>query len=251
MIASRILPLLAAALLTTALAAGCGDDDFDDNGAPPTPTVARDATATPSATSVSSPSQFLYTVAAGDTLGSIAAALGDGSLTAAQLSELNEVEPGDIVVGMVIKVPLMLPGDLAMVPESAIEAALGVGGDAGAPVLLQPSLELRQGYLGKIALHSVQLADREPASEGYGYVMDYYLTDRAAMRAGAIDPEARFAGPAFTVAGGSLAANLEAGADDDLYRFEREGIPYAVVAAKAAELPAEQIAAMLSTAAER
>ena len=111
---------------------------------------------------------------------------------------------------------------------------------------------MRSGYLGRIALHSVELADGNAAAEGYGYRMEYYRTDRPAIRAGVIDEGAHFDTPLFTVAGGSIADALEAGDGEELYRFERDDVSYAVVATTVdAELSAQSIAGMLITAGER
>ena len=259
--------LIFAALAPGLLLVGsCGDDD----GAPvPTNTSSSSATApvapttaggpTPGDPAVAqtlaqSPQYILYTVRAGDTLAGVAAAFagapGGGPLGfAARIGDLNKVTATSLAAGQLLAVPLVLTGDLSMMAEASFEAALGVGGTGGKLVLLQPSLAMREGYIGRLVLHSVELATGSPATAGYGYIMEYWLADRPPIKGGDVDPDARVSEPAFRVAAGSLAP--PGAADGASFVRERDGVRYVVTALKGAKRSAKELAEMLQTAKER
>jgi len=219
------------------------------------PTVAGTPTPTPPApgavlaeTLARSPQVFVYLAGKGETTATVGAAFG---VKADLLRSLNQLASDTIPDGQALAIPLTLPGTLSFVPDATMEIALGVGGKAGKLVLLQPSLAMREGYLGRLALHRVRLADGAPADEGFGYVTDYSFTDRPPGKGGVPDPEAHIAGPALSVAGGSLAASLKSDTPGDLYTFTRDGITYAVKSFPEARKSAQELAAMLQTAQDR
>jgi hypothetical protein len=115
---------------------------------------------------------------------------------------------------------------------------------------------MRDGYKGRLVLHAVEFADGNPQDEGYGYVMEYWLTDRPSSRGGEADPDARVAEPAFAVSSGSLAgprpgAQGTATAAGNNATIQREGVSYTVTALRGAQRSASELAAMLQTARER
>ena len=130
-----------------------------------------------------------------------------------------------------------------MIPDSSIEQALSADGSL---VLLQPSLAMREGFLGKLVLHEVRLAFPGDDGSGAGYLMEW-LADRPPVKGGVIDPEARVSDRQFVVAGGSLVGEVGTG---DVYEFEREGGEYALKAYVDRPSPM-QLAQMLETAAQR
>jgi len=238
-----LLPAAAALLF-----AACGDDDV-----PPAPSVTTTAPgggSTPNATSSAATTPtvskaagsaaqaaryFLYEVTAGDTLASVADAFdavrgttGDAELIA-EIRRVNELTSDTLTPGQTIAIPLYISSDLSFLPEASLQEALGVGTPrGGALVLLQPSLAMRDGLKGRLALHRVRLADGNPAEQGTGYVMEYWLTDRPTVKGGAVDVDARVTGPAFIVAAGVFAASLQSAKTGDLVTFTRDGVPYAL-----------------------
>jgi|GEM_PF-6127492 len=279
---TRWVALAAAGLALVALP-GCGDDD-DDTTPTQAPTQAVTATATttasatatttasatadgsPSATPTTgqssraaelarSPQYFIYVAGEGDTVESVADAFDANPDPASaefvqRIMDENGLTSGDLQPGQEIAIPVILPGDLAMFAENSIEDALAVGQpQSGGLLLLQPSLAMREGFLGRLVLHRVQLTTGTPAGEGYGYVMEYWTADRPPMKGGEVDPEARVSDRAFVVAAGSLAGEIT-GTGSDVYRWERGGVQYALQAFTDVRT-AQQLAEMLQTAAER
>ena len=259
--AARLLSIVLTVVAMTSLAA-CGGDDSGDSAAPTATAVAGspapDPRSTPSLAQViaGNPQYFVYIVSPGDTLASVADAF-DGQRGAPPaaftdaLKAINQLASDSLSEGQQLAIPLRLPGDLALIPDASIETAIGVGAAGGKLVLLQPSLAMRDGFQNRVVLRFVQMADGNPSSEGYGYVMDYWLADRPPFKGGGVDPEARVVEPLFSVAGGSLAALLRNVPKGPVHTFSRDGISYAVWAAPAAGKTPEAIAAMLQTAAER
>ncbi|MGE5597703.1 MAG: hypothetical protein ACM3S1_16890 [Hyphomicrobiales bacterium] len=272
----RWLALAVLLSLPLALLSACGGDD-DDGSDETTPTASPTAaltsttqqantspTASPSASATVSPAQVLarspqyviYVAGEGDTVQGVADAFdaAPGAPPAEFVERIrtdNKLTSDDLEEGQEIAVPVVLPGDLSMFAENSIEAALGVGtADAGKLVLLQPSLDMRSGFLGKLVLHRVRLATAEPDSEGRGYIMEYWLADRPPVKGGSVDPDAQVSDPQFIVAAGSLVDELESQGSDGLYRFERDGVQYALKANVSRPSPM-QLANMLQTAAER
>lgn len=259
-----------AGMLALALAVGaaCGGDD-DDQTPTPSPSATADATSTtqpstaspsPSATSTPwpgeahalSPQFFLYEAADGDTVSAIADIFDaqEGPAPAAfveEIKSLNELTGEELVAGQVLAIPLVLPGDLSLIPENSIEAALGSG--SGGPVLVQPSLQMREGFLGRLVLHRVRLdLPAAPGAEA-GYVMEYWTADRPPMKGGEVDPDAHVSDAAFVVAGGTLASELQ-GSGDKFHAWERDGTELAL-ASDVDSPTAEQLAGMLQPASER
>ncbi|MCC7366130.1 MAG: hypothetical protein IT303_17325 [Dehalococcoidia bacterium] len=277
-----MLGLVGVAALAALGVAACSGDDDDDDTATPTTTVTTTATPgtatasstaqaspaaspSPTATPTISPAQrlarspqyVLYVAGEGDTLATVADAFdaqpgAPADAFVAAIRQGNQLSGDTLAKGQEVAVPLMLPGDLSLIPDSSLEAALGVGveGQGGALVLLQPSLEMREGYLGKLILHEVALATGTPAGEGFGYTMEYWTTDRTVLKAGEVDPEARIAEAQFIVAAGSMAKALTSDRPGDLHTFTRDGVSYAVKLL-ARSPTAAQLAAMLETASER
>ncbi|MCK9517480.1 MAG: LysM peptidoglycan-binding domain-containing protein [Dehalococcoidia bacterium] len=267
---------LAVAVVGAALVAlpACGDDD-DGGEQTTTPgatqtleTVTQPVTGTgtpgaspteqlpPSRAEVlaQSAQYFIYEAGEGDTVESAANAFsaspdGASEELIQQILDENGLDSGDLKPGQKIGIPLILPGDLSMFAENSIEDALAIGqGQSGELVLLQPTLDMRSGFLGRMALHRVQLATGIPADEGYGYVMEYWITDRPPAKGGVIDPDARKAQRQFIVAGGSLAETL--GSGDGVYTWEVSGVQYALKSFVNQPTP-QELAEMLGTAAER
>ena len=233
-----------------------GESTLETPTPQPTPTEEPADTPTPSpALGIAvGPEHFLYVVAEGDTLESIAgmfdAAVGDdeGYLAPEQIGELNEVSDADLEPGMLLAIPALPSSAEAIMAENSLEDALGVGEDGIALVLLQPSRELMEGYLGRVALYRATI--ERPNGEEPGYVMEYWFTERPGFRAGVVDPDARYVEPAFTIAAGSLAGYED---DDavDVWDFERDGVEYRLFVYEGAEQDAETTALMFVTAAER
>jgi LysM repeat protein len=265
-----------AALMVVALLTACAQDDDDDAATPTSGTAiggqTAQQTANPSASSTAAqtgtpaptptltaqqgrlailPNYFVHDVSAGETLAAISRAYG----VAVTILRADNGLPNDTVIaGQQLVIRLVLPGDLAFIPESTMQDALKVGDPAsGKLLLLQPSLDLRSGYLGKLVLHRTRLADGTPAAEGYGFITEYWLADRPPVKAGELDRDARVTEPAFIVAGGALAASLSALSTrtGDLHTFQRDGVTYAVLALRGAQIDPSRIAAGLQTALER
>lgn len=273
----------ATVLAALAFAACSGDDDDATPTVPALPSASVTATAatqeasptatatTPRATNTPVPTNpllrdpryYAFEVSEGDTVLSITNVINGQPGTAkaglpGQIADLNGLGTGSfdtpLTPGRQLVVPLVLPGDLAMIPEDGIEQSIGVGGAAGKLVLMQPSLDLRAGYNGKLVLAGLKVSDGKPASEGYGYITRYAVTDRPVMKGGERDPEATIADDAFTVAGGSLVPVLKARAQAggmQTAEITRDGVTYMVAAGRAAQLTPDKIAAMLQTKFER
>lgn len=252
--------LLAAlpALFAPALASCGGDDDDATSARTPTAASATPSTQpTPTLAEIiaRNPQYFVYIVFQGDTLASIADAFDgqDGPPAtdfAEKLKALNQLQ-GEPEQGQPLAIPLRLPGTLSLIPDASIEAALGVGAAGGKLMLLQPGLGLRDSYQNRIVLHTVLIADGNPASEGRGYLMEYYLADRPPFKGGSADPEARVVERLFTVGAGSLASPVPESPANPVHTFTRDGVQYAVQTGSGATHPAATIAAQLQTAAER
>jgi LysM domain len=261
--------LLACALV----AAACGDDDAGEPALSPTaaPTggtatpastpAAATATQTPASNAIATllaqtPQFLLYLVRAGDTLTSVATAFSGApgvpvSTFAATIKDRNQLKSDQLSRGQLLAIPLVLTGDLSMMPEASLEAAIGAGGAGGKLVLLQPSLEMRSDYLGRLVLHAVEVADGNPASEGFGYRMEYWLADRPPIKGGEVDQDAHLAQAAFVVVGGSLVPGFDPSTVGVAKRFSRDGVEYVVAVFPRSTRTAEQIAAKLQTARER
>ncbi len=273
---------LAVAGATLVALPACGGDDDEDATPTQAPTqavtVTATATATPTATETptsddtpsatpttgqstraaelaQSPRYFIYVAGEGDTVELVANAFDANPAPVSsefvqRIMDENGLTSGDLQPGQEIAIPVILPGDLAMFAENSIEEVLAVGQpQSGGLVLLQPSLTMREGFLGRLALHRVRLATGTPADEGYGYVMEYWTADRPPMKGGEVDPEARISDAAFVVAAGSLAGEIT-GTGNDVYRWERDGVQYALQAFTDVQT-AQQLAQMLETASER
>ncbi len=250
----------AAVLAVVAAIAACGGDG---GGASSTPTSVTgpptpDPRSTPALAQViaSNPQYFVYIAASGDTLASVAGTFDAqrGAQLAAlvdALKSINQLATDTLAPGQQLAVPLRLPGGLSLIPDSPIEAALGIGSAAGKLVLLQPGLAMRDSYGNRIVLRFVQLADGNPSSEGFGYVMDYWLADRPPFKGGGVDPEARTVEPLFSVAGGSLAGRLQSGPAGPVHTFTRDGVSYSVRAATSAGKTPAELVALLQTSAQR
>ncbi len=223
-----------------------------DDGAPATP----EATATRQGAYeiVTGPEHYLYEVRTGDTLESIAGYFdaGDGDtsyLEPGELGQLNDVDNSALEAGMLLAVPLLISHVDALMPENTIAAALGVGEAGNELELLAPSREMIDGYLGQIALYRVALTPADGGQEP-GYVMEYWRTDRAALRAGEVQPGAVFTVPAFTIAAGSM-ADVEAPGSETRETFTRDGVAYALMTFEGAELDAMAHVDLLVTPAGR
>lgn len=252
----NLLVVAALAGFAAAALAACGGDDDDDT---PAGTATAGASITPSVQPTPSlaqviarnPQYFLYIVAKGDTLATIADTF-DGQAGpppadfAEKLKALNQLG-GEPAEGQPIAIPLRLPGTLSLIPDVSIEAALGVGGGSGKLVLLQPSLGLRDAYENRIVLHTVLIRGGKDG----GYLMEYYLADRPPFKGGGADPEAKVVERLFTVGGGSMASAVPATPPGSAHTSSRDGVPYAVQVGSAASDGAAAIAAQLQTAAER
>ncbi len=252
---------IALALAATAALASCGGDDSGGSSTPPGSAVTGSPTPDPRSTPAlaqviaGNPQYFVYIAAPGDTLASVADMF-DGqrgappTAFADALKAINQLTSDALGQDQQLAVPLRLPGDLSLIPDSSIEPAIGVGGAGGKLVLLQPSLAMRDGFQNRVVLRFVQLADGNPPSEGYGYIMDYWLADRPPFKGGGVDPEARVVEALFSVGGGSLAGRVQA-PKGPVYNFTRDGVPYAVWAAPAAGRTPAEVAALLQTASQR
>ena len=260
---------LAIAILALGLLAACGgNDDGEPTPAPtatatpatatPTPEPTPTPTATPSPTPTPTPSPtptpagdpslaetlaggagfFLYEARGGETPAAVAVALGvDG----AELRALNGIGAGPLAAGQAVAVPNAYAGG-ELAPVAALEALLGVDRERPGLRLLRPGADLVDGLLGRLALHRLRLALPDGA-DGTGYLLEFARTDRPALKGGVPDPEARVAGIAFIVAGGSLAGALE---ERGAHAFMRDGASYAVLAIDRAGPSADQIAALLT-----
>lgn len=261
---------LAAAILALGLLAACGgNDDGEPSPAPtvtaatatPTPEPTPTATATPTPTPTPTPSPpptptptppgdpslaetlaggagyFLYEAGGGETTDVIAAALG---LDGAELRALNGIGVSPLAAGQAIAIPNPYAGG-ELAPVAVLETVLGIDRASPGLRLLRPGADLIDGLLGRLALHRLRLV-LPGGADGAGYLLEFARTDRPALKGGVPDPEARTAGAAFAVAGGSLAGALE---ERGAHAFTRDGAPYAVLASDRAGPSAEQIAALL------
>ncbi|MGI8925520.1 MAG: hypothetical protein ACR2HN_02590 [Tepidiformaceae bacterium] len=261
--------LLALVVASATFACGEADDDDDDadggvGGVTPAasssataavPATRGPATPTPAATPnpavealASRPGYFIYVIGLGDTWDTI------GSAFAVPPATIRADNPGQgaaPVVGSDVAIRLSLPGTLAIIPEVALEQALGISSGAAGLRLLQPSLALRDFYRNRIVLHRVAIADANAPGEGRGYAMEYFLADRVPFKGGSPDPDAKVAERLFVIAGGSLARTVAPGAPGTLHGFMADGVDYAVQAATGAMKSAAEIAAMLEPASRR
>ncbi len=265
---------LAAAILALGLLAACGGNGGGEpSPAPtatatpatatptpapePTPTATATATPSPSPTPTPSPTStptpagdpspaetlaggagfFLYEARGGETPDAVATAFG---LDGVELRALNGIGAGPLAAGQAVAVPNAYAGG-ELAPVAALEALLGIDRERPGPRLLRPGADLVDGLLGRLALHRLRLALPDGA-DGAGYLLEFAGTDRPALKGGVPDPEARVAGIAFIVAGGSLAGALE---ERGALAFTRDGAPYAVLAIDRAGPSADQIAALL------
>lgn len=245
---------LAALALPLLAVAACGDDDDASTPSPTaSPSATASATATEAATSpaatatdtpsasatattspalalAQSPQYVIYEASDGDTVQQVADAF-DASSDAppaefvTAIRSLNQLARDDLVAGQLLGVPVMLPGDLSLFADASLEAALG--SKAGGPALLQPSLEMREGFLGKLVLHRVKLDLPAAPGEPAGYVMEYWLADRPPVKGGVVDPDAHVADRQFVVAGGTLAGELT-GSPADLHTWQANGTDFAL-----------------------
>ncbi|MCC6381962.1 MAG: LysM peptidoglycan-binding domain-containing protein [Dehalococcoidia bacterium] len=271
--------VVALILLPGLLPLACGDDDTTSATTPvPSPSAASATPPIPPTTAVTSPTPvatptptppslaeqlakdpqyFLYVAGRGDTIAFVARAFNGQPGTAkagfpGQIRDVNQLTSDSLVAGQVIAVPLLLGGAADIVPTAGMEIALSIGEKAGKLVLLQPSVAMRDEFRGRLVLHRVQLADDDPAGEGYGYVTEYWLSDRAAFKGGTVDPEARVMEPAFLVAGGSLVTQvLQSSKPGDIYTFDKGGTTYVIKKYSGAQLAAADLAKLLHTSAER
>ena len=216
----------------------------------PVPTIAPPSAAE---TLAKDPSYLVYVVGRGDTLARVAAAFNGQPGTAKagfpnQIKDLNRLANDLLATGQELAVPLLLGDTRSLLPEAGLELALGMGKAGGKLVLLQPSQALRDAYNGRLVAHRVVLEDGEPAGEGYGYTIQYWLTDRPSTKGGVPDPDARVTDLAFTVSGGSLASSASG---IQVFGATRDGVKYTVAAGAMAGLSAERIAGLLVTSAER
>ena len=217
--------------------------------AAPTPTATATATATATEAPADGPgvaevlashaAYFLYEVRANETLDEIAAALA-GGLSGADLQALNELTEASLAEGQTLAVPNTYASG-GLVPVVEIEAMLGLEREGGGLRLLRPAEALMDGFLGRLALHRVVLADPD-SPEGAGYVLVFAQTDRATLKGGVPDADARVAGPLFSIAGGSLASAPEG---PDTHAFFRDSIRYVVQTLDPSGPRPERIAALL------
>lgn len=271
--------LLAVAFLSVGLVPlACGDDDTTSATTPsPSPASATAsaaattavatsptpvATPTPTPPSLAEqlardPQYFLYVASGGDTIATVAQAFNGQPGTAkagfpGQIKDVNQLTSDSLVAGQVIAVPLLLGGTTDIIPTAGMEIALSVGKQAGKLALLQPSVAMLDEFRGRLVLHRVQLENGDPAAEGYGYVTEYWLADRAAIKGGVVDPDARVMEPAFLVAGGSLVNQvLQTAKPADVYTFDRGGATYVIKKFSGAQLAAADLAKLLHASSER
>lgn len=265
--------LAALALPMLALAA-CGGDDDDDttptsaaspsstasatatSDAPSSPTAGASATASattsPAIALAQSPQYFIYEASDGDTVQAVADAF-DASPEAppaefvTEIRSLNQLSSDDLVAGQLLGIPVILPGDLSLFADASIEEALD--SPAGGPALLQPSLAMREGFLGKLVLHRVKLDLPSAPGEPAGYVMEYWLADRPPIKGGVVDPDAHVAERQFIVAGGTLAGELT-GSPSELHTWQANGTDLALRSFIASPTP-DALAAMLEEPSSR
>jgi len=231
--------LFAIPLLLVPFAVACGDDGAgNDPGLSPLPTVTVTASASsPSPTSeaptpdpglplrlAESPAYLLYEVSRGDTLEAIGSAFGS---SASELAEVNALATDGVTEGQFLAIPLY-PDPGLLVPAESLSTALGLDAQGVALQLLGPSTALIDGYLGRVALARVRTTGPDSV-DGAGYVLEFYFTDRAPLKGGVADPEARFTDPVFTLGGGSLAPDLLNMTGAAFGAFQLEGASYAVV----------------------
>ncbi len=259
------------AIASAALFVACGTEDeeptiedgtvfptapFSRTPVPSSPTATPAASPTPSSARADqlaqSPAYFLYYVSKGDTLSALSRAFGTGTVVfASKIKEDNQLASDTITEGQPLAIPLALPGDLSLIPDSFMEQALGIGTTAGALQLLQPSLAMRSGYKGLIVLHRVTLHDDNPAGEGRGYLTEYWLTDRPPIKGGEVDPDAKVAKAEFIVGAGSLASKVPSTPADRYQAFTRDGVQYAVSTFAGSQLTPSQVIELLQTASQR
>lgn len=242
--------LFALPLLLLPFFAACGDDDDGETpGLSPLPSATTsDGSATPGATVVptpdpdlpfklaESPAYVLYEVSRGDSIDSVAAAF---AVDADEIAEVNGLAAMELAAGQFLAIPLH-PDPGLLMPVAALVEALGLD-DADATLqLLSPSGPLRDGYLGRVALARARTASPDSV-DGPGYVLEFYFTDRAVLKGGVPDPDARFTDPAFTIGGGSLAPDLLQMSGRAYGAFPLEGAAYAIVTYDETQMEPSQI----------
>ncbi|MBI5949122.1 MAG: hypothetical protein HY875_13360 [Chloroflexi bacterium] len=243
----RRISLLLATVALALLATACGSGDDDDATPTPgggTPAASPSSSASPAptpkptqiplATQLARSAEFaVYLVSEGDTWDSIGTLFGVPSptLKADNQTQAATPTPGSLVG---IRMLLTIPGSIF--PEASLQRALpGV-------IVFRPTQALRGFYLDRIILHNVIVHDGNPASEGVGYSMVYWLADRPAFKGGSLDPEAKAVELLFAVTAGLGAPSTTV---PTIHRFTRDGVQYTVQTGEAAKQSPAEIAAML------
>jgi len=193
--------------------------------APPTPTATPQPGRELAEQLAASPTFFIYVTGPGDTVALVADTFDGvtGTADAAFEDELRDVNRlgtvSSLPVGYELAVPLRLPAPTSLFQANTMAEALRAGQPGDTMPLLVPSQQLRDGFVGRLALHRVELATGDVGGEGRGFLLTFAVCDRVAVKGGELDREARVDHVAFLAAGGSLVAKLqEAHPDAYLWR---------------------------------
>lgn len=236
-----------ASLATVAmLVAGCGVGEERPAGPGAIPTRSQ-GERTPVATKVpsaaldvvaASAANFLYQPLPEETLEDVAQ-LWSGAKAQLSVEELvtrNRLASTSPPLPL-LAIPLFVSSGLPF-PVESLRAALRED-----VALVVPGWEVIDGYRGLLALRRVELSSARPAD---GYILGFWETTSPVTKGGAVDPTARFTGPAFAIAAGSF-ADAQTFADGERYSLVLEGTRVTVTVAKDSLVGAEAIAAGLRT----
>lgn len=183
---------------------------------------------------------FIYDVSAGDTIASVATATGMDANQLAQLNKLDVNAP--LTAGRTLLVQTEVGGDLGFMPASQMAQALQSG---GMPRVLLPGPNLLQSYDFRLALHRVKMATPASGATSPGYIFVFY-TVKDSIIGGRGDEDVSIIDPAFVVAGGSLADQVNQSNGSDFYQTDASGIKELVKTYKGARSSAQQLYAQIA-----
>lgn len=263
----RTIASAAALLILAGAFAACSDreEPAGPDQSPAAQTATATTTAPPTATATAqpgrelaaqlaaSPAFFIYVTGPGDTVSLVADTFDGltGSADAAFEDELRDVNRlgtvSSLPVGYELAVPLRLPSPDSLFQANTMAEALRAGQAGDTIPLLVPSQQLLDGFVGRLALHRVELATGDIGGEGRGFLVTFAVCDRVAVKGGELDREARVDHVAFLAAGGSLVAKLQK-EHPDAYLWRQGGHTFGVAILDPASGEPSRVGALLEEA---